>query len=91
MTGARLPRFPGKAEEEVAGGLTAPMPGKIVAVQVAVGDRVERTQVLVVLEAMKMEHTVASPVVGKVEQLMVAVGDQVEEGALLVQVTEDEG
>ncbi len=71
-------------DELAAGGLTAPMPGKIVAVHVAVGDLVKRGTALLVLEAMKMEHTITAPADGIVEQLPYAVGDQVDEGAELV-------
>ncbi len=66
--------------------LTAPMPGKITAVHVAAGDPVAKGQALVVLEAMKMEHTITAPVDGLVEAINVAVGDQVAEGDDLVDV-----
>ena len=66
------------------GKITAPMPGAIVAVQVAVGDRVKAGQTLVVLEAMKMEHIVAAPGDGKVAALNVSEGDRVDEGTELV-------
>jgi 3-methylcrotonyl-CoA carboxylase alpha subunit len=67
-----------------AGRLTAPMPGKIVAVLVKEGDNVKRGTPLLVLEAMKMEHTITAPADGVVERLRYKVGDQVEEGAELV-------
>jgi len=67
-----------------SGGLTAPMPGKIVALRVAAGAAVKRGAPLLVLEAMKMEHTIAAPADGVVERLRYKVGDQVEEGAELV-------
>jgi 3-methylcrotonyl-CoA carboxylase alpha subunit len=73
----------GLADEET-GKLAAPMPGRVVAVKVAVGARVVRGQVLVVLEAMKMEHGVTAPSDGIVESLPFAVGDQVDEGVDLV-------
>ncbi len=66
------------------GGLTAPMPGKVVAVLVASGQEVERGQPLVVIEAMKMEHTISAPADGKVTELPYQVGDQVDEGAALI-------
>ena len=71
------------AESVVAGGgrLTAPMPGKIVQVAVKPGDVVERGAALMVLEAMKMEHTIAAPAAGIVGELLYAAGDLVEEGA----------
>jgi len=67
-----------------SGGLTAPMPGKIVALRVEPGAAVKRGAPLLVLEAMKMEHTIAAPADGVVERLRYKVGDQVEEGAELV-------
>lgn len=60
------------------------MPGRVVAVAAAPGDRVAKGQALVVLEAMKMEHTVAAPADGGVSEVRVRAGDQVEEGAVLV-------
>ena len=56
------------------GALTAPMPGKILAVTVAVGDIVSANQPLLVLEAMKMEHTIAVPYAGTVRRLPYALG-----------------
>ncbi|MBC7414940.1 MAG: acetyl/propionyl/methylcrotonyl-CoA carboxylase subunit alpha [Herminiimonas sp.] len=70
--------------EVVGGRLTAPMPGKIVAVLVAAGDAVEAGAPLVIMEAMKMEHTIAAPRNGVVEALLYAVGDQVADGAPLL-------
>ena len=67
-----------------AGGLIAPMPGAIVRVMVAVGDTVTAGTPLLVMEAMKMEHTITSPVDGVVAALPVSVGTQVERGAVLV-------
>ncbi|MCX8005049.1 MAG: ATP-grasp domain-containing protein, partial [Burkholderiaceae bacterium] len=71
-------------EEAVEGRLTAPMPGKVIAVHVRPGASVVRGAPLVVLEAMKMEHTIVAPADGVVEALPYAVGDQVAEGAELV-------
>jgi 3-methylcrotonyl-CoA carboxylase alpha subunit len=71
-------------QSEPAGGLTAPMPGKVIAVHVAVGDKVKRGQALLVMEAMKMEHTIAAPGEGTVKELLYGVGDQVAEGAALI-------
>jgi 3-methylcrotonyl-CoA carboxylase alpha subunit len=73
----------GEAETE-AGRLTAPMPGKIVALMAGKGDTVEKGAPLLVMEAMKMEHTIAAPAKGVVEELLYAVGDQVAEGAQLL-------
>jgi 3-methylcrotonyl-CoA carboxylase alpha subunit len=72
-------------ESETEGGrLTAPMPGKIVAVLVAQGDQVKKGAPLLIMEAMKMEHTIAAPADGLVEELLYAVGDQVAEAAQLL-------
>jgi 3-methylcrotonyl-CoA carboxylase alpha subunit len=71
-------------QAEASGGLTAPMPGKVIAVHVAVGDKVKRGQALLVMEAMKMEHTIAAPGEGTVKELLYGVGDQVGEGAALI-------
>jgi biotin carboxyl carrier protein len=64
------------------------MPGAVVRVAAAQGDRVTVGQPLVVLEAMKMEHTVAAPVDGVVSALHVRLGDQVESGQALAVVEE---
>ena len=79
----RMPRFPEAADEADGGGLIAPMPGKILSVHVAVGDTVTAGQLLLVLEAMKMEHHITAPQPGAVSELRVAEGDQVDGGALL--------
>ena len=67
-----------------AGRLTAPMPGKVLSFAVKVGDTVTQGQPLAVMEAMKMEHTIAAPVNGEVLALLYAPGDQVAEGAELL-------
>ncbi|MDH4061181.1 MAG: acetyl/propionyl/methylcrotonyl-CoA carboxylase subunit alpha [Aquincola sp.] len=69
-----------------AGRLTAPMPGKMVAFLVSAGDAVKAGQPLAVMEAMKMEHTIAAPRDGTVAELLYGVGDQVAEGAELLRV-----
>ncbi len=69
------------------GHLTAPMPGKIIAVMVELGAVVTRGQPLVTMEAMKMEHTVAAPFDGVVETIRFEVGDLVSEGADLIHLT----
>ena len=66
------------------GGVSAPMPGKVIALLVAAGDTVHAGQPLAVMEAMKMEHTLAAPADGTVGALHYAVGDQVAEGAALM-------
>jgi propionyl-CoA carboxylase alpha chain len=79
-----VPRFSSGQADDVGGGCRAPMPGKILAVRVAAGDAVTKGQVLVILEAMKMEHEVTAPDDGTVESIAVEVGQQVEAGAVLV-------
>jgi 3-methylcrotonyl-CoA carboxylase alpha subunit len=66
------------------GRLTAPMPGKIVAVLAGNGGTVQKGTPLLIMEAMKMEHTIVAPADGEVQQLLYAVGDQVAEGAQLL-------
>ncbi len=73
-------------EHAAPGRLTAPMPGKITAVLVERGDKVKRGQILLVLEAMKMEHAMAAPADGVVAELHCAAGDPVSEGAVLLSV-----
>ncbi len=71
---------------EAAGGrLTAPMPGKVVSVHVGDGDTVKRGAPLIVLEAMKMEHTISAPADGRIVHLHYRAGDLVEEGADLLE------
>jgi 3-methylcrotonyl-CoA carboxylase alpha subunit len=76
----------GEAHAE-AGRLTAPMPGKVVSFAVKAGDAVKKGQALAVMEAMKMEHTIAAPADGTVAELLFAPGDQVTEGAELLKLT----
>ncbi|HUH39620.1 MAG TPA: acetyl/propionyl/methylcrotonyl-CoA carboxylase subunit alpha [Castellaniella sp.] len=70
--------------DDKEGGLTAPMPGKILSVAVQVGDAVERGAPLIVMEAMKMEHTIHAPHDGKVLAIHFVPGDQVQDGASLI-------
>ena len=67
-----------------AGRLTAPMPGKVISYLVKAGDAIKTGQPLAVLEAMKMEHTIAAPRDGTVAELLFAPGDQVSEGGELL-------
>ncbi len=68
------------------GGLVAPMPGKIIALSVNVGDKVSAGQTLLVMEAMKMEHTITASTEGTVEEIFYNIGDQVSEGAELIKI-----
>ncbi|MGH8778434.1 acetyl/propionyl/methylcrotonyl-CoA carboxylase subunit alpha [Paraburkholderia sp.] len=70
--------------EHGEGRLTAPMPGKVIAVLVETGATVEKGAPLIVMEAMKMEHTIGAPSAGIVEEVLYAVGDQVTDGAQLL-------
>ena len=67
-----------------AGRLTAPMPGKVLSFAVKVGEKVSKGQPLAVMEAMKMEHTIAAPADGTVAEILYVPGDQVVEGAELL-------
>jgi propionyl-CoA carboxylase alpha chain len=84
-----VPRFVVPGSADVSGGFVARMPGKVIDLRVAVGDRVAPGQTLVVLEAMKMEHPMSATEPGVVREVRVAVGDQVESGAVLLVVEPD--
>jgi len=85
-----VPRFTDPADTVAAGSLLAPMPGTVVAVVVEKGQEVEAGQPVLVLEAMKMQHTVTAPGAGTVTQLDVRPGAQVAAGEVLavVEVTQ---
>jgi len=83
-----IDRFPSVTGEADAGSLHAPMPGKVIRVDVSVGEVVSEGSVLLVMEAMKMEHTLRSPHPGTVTQVLCEPNDQVESGAVLVVVEE---
>jgi propionyl-CoA carboxylase alpha chain len=78
-----LPRFPSGEEALGEGALTAPMPGKVIKLAVEAGAEVAAGDVLVVLEAMKMEHELTAPAAGVVTEVRVSEGDQVESGMAL--------
>lgn len=81
---AVIDRFPDYALVTVAGGQMAPMPGKVSSVHVVPGDSVQAGQPLVIMEAMKMEHTITAPAASTVSEVRCAVGDQVDNGQVLV-------
>jgi propionyl-CoA carboxylase alpha chain len=86
---AEVPRFADPNAVAHAGSLLAPMPGGVVRVLATQGDAVSAGQALVVLEAMKMEHTVTAPVDGVVTEIAVVSGDQVDTGQVLAVVEEE--
>ncbi|MBK8889982.1 MAG: acetyl/propionyl/methylcrotonyl-CoA carboxylase subunit alpha [Dechloromonas sp.] len=71
------------------GGLTAPMPGKVVALLAQPGQKVEKGAPLLILEAMKMEHTITAPAAGTIKTFCYAAGEQVGDGAALVEFEGD--
>ena len=73
-----IPRFAVSSQAKRGGACVAPMPGRVAAVHVELGDRVTEGQVIVVLEAMKMEHPILAPHSGSIAALSVTVGDQVD-------------
>lgn len=82
---APAPAAPAPAAAPAAGGvtITSPMPGKILGIKAAAGTAVKRGQVILLLEAMKMENEIVAPQDGTVASVNVAVGDMVEPGAVL--------
>jgi propionyl-CoA carboxylase alpha chain len=86
-----LDRFPMSTDEAAAGSALAPMPGGVIRVGVSVGDAVQPGQILVVLEAMKMEHAVHASTAGTVTEVGVSEGDQVETGRVLVVIDTGDG
>ncbi|WP_343449381.1 acetyl/propionyl/methylcrotonyl-CoA carboxylase subunit alpha [Micromonospora oryzae] len=85
-----LPRFPLPTAELAAGSLLAPLPGAVTRVHVEVGQRVAAGDLLLTLEAMKLEHPVLAPADGVVAELPVPAGGQVDTGAVLAVVTTPE-
>jgi 3-methylcrotonyl-CoA carboxylase alpha subunit len=82
-----IPRASGTASGAAADGvILSPMPGRVIAVEVAAGEQVTKGQKLVTLEAMKMEHSLTAPFDGTVTELNVEAGGQVSEGAVLVRI-----
>jgi propionyl-CoA carboxylase alpha chain len=79
-----LPRFVVPDASDLGGGPVCPLPGTVIAVHVAAGDRVVDGQLLIVVEAMKMEHKIVASGDGLVAEVRFAVGDRVDQGDLLV-------
>jgi 3-methylcrotonyl-CoA carboxylase alpha subunit len=78
------PELAGADEDIRAGSLAAPMPGKVIKVMTEAGAKVAKGQALLILEAMKMEHTITAPADGVVKEIHYAAGEQVLEGAELI-------
>ena len=85
-----VPRFTDPADAVASGSLLAPMPGTVVKVAVEAGDEVAAGDAVLVLEAMKMQHTVTAPHAGTVTELRVGPGQQVAAGEVLAVVSENE-
>ena len=79
-----MPRFKSVSQEVQDGGLIAPMPGKVIDLKVKVGSKIKKGDTLVILEAMKMEHTIKAVEDGVIDELFISNHDQVENGALLM-------
>ena len=79
-----VPRFIEPGNEIPEGGLVAPMPGKVIEVRVKKGDKVKAGDTLIIIEAMKMEHSIKATENGKVTKLMVSLNQQVDNGATLL-------
>ncbi len=85
-----VPRFADPSEQHASGSLVSPMPGTVVAVAVAAGDAVAAGATVLVLEAMKMQHTVTAPEAGTVTEIDVTIGQQVAAGDVLAVVQPEE-
>jgi len=84
-----VPRFPdAERGDQVAGGLVAPMPGTVLAVHATAGDAVAAGQLLMIVEAMKMEHRITAPRAGTLREVRAQPGDQVSGGDLLAFIDE---
>jgi len=85
----RNPLTEGMEDEVDSGSLASPMPGAIIAVLVEAGQKVKQGEPLMILEAMKMEHTITAPYPGKVDNIRYQVGEQVQEGVELLVISEE--
>jgi propionyl-CoA carboxylase alpha chain len=83
------PRFTDPADQVVAGSLLAPMPGSVISVAVEAGQQVAAGQLLLVMEAMKMQHSITAPTDGVVAEINVQAGSQVAAGQVLVVVSDE--
>ncbi len=81
-----MPKFAPPGAEAFTGGLMAPMPGKVLAVHTDLNTHVEQGDLLMILEAMKMEHRITAPISGSITELSVKAGDQVANGQLLARL-----
>ena len=79
-----LPRFLETGNDIPEGGLVAPMPGKVIDVKVRKGSKVKAGDTLIIIEAMKMEHSIKATETGKIAKVMVRLDDQVNNGATLL-------
>mgnify|MGYP005663281663 CR=1 FL=1 len=79
-----LPRFLEPGNDVPEGGLIAPMPGKVIDVKVKKGSKVKTGDTLVIIEAMKMEHSIKATETGKIAKVMIQLNDQVDNGATLL-------
>ncbi len=86
-----VPRFVDPADQVAEGSLLAPMPGSVISVSAAVGDEVTEGQTILVMEAMKMQHTVVAPYAGTITELAVRAGQQVASADVLAVVEPAEG
>jgi acetyl/propionyl-CoA carboxylase alpha subunit len=85
-----IPRLPEPGLAAAPGTLLAPMPGTVVRVAVEAGQKIEAGDVVVVFEAMKMEHSLRAPVAGTVSELLVVVGNTVDSGEVVAVITEED-
>ena len=85
-----VPEFVDPADAVAEGSLLAPMPAAVISVAVESGQHVSKGDVVLVLEAMKMQHTITAPTDGVVSELDVSAGAQVESGAVLAVITPEE-
>tara|TARA_B100000029_G_scaffold516206_1_gene627645 strand:- start:4642 stop:6561 length:1920 start_codon:yes stop_codon:yes gene_type:complete len=84
LSASVIPRFVEPGNDVPEGGLIAPMPGKVIDVKVKKGNKVKAGDTLVIIEAMKMEHSIKATESGKIAKVMVRLGDQVDNGATLL-------